>query len=204
MANLFFILQKNSFMGLTIYYSGSIASEELLEPLIEEVTDICKSLEWKWTILTGLNDDDHLRGICFSPEKSEPVFLTFIPGGRLCSPTNLLCKDVYDDIQLAKELMFTSFTKTQYAGPQAHVAIIKLLKYISGKYLTNFIVHDEGKYWETGDEKILYAEFEKYKLLINIVGDTLDSLQSSTGDTPSSLIEKIEQILKEKFKDGTA
>ena len=88
-------------MGLTIYYSGSITSEELLDPLIEEVTDICKSLEWKSTILTGMNDDDHLRGICFGPEKSEPVFLTFIPDGRLCSPTNLMCRDIYDDVQYA-------------------------------------------------------------------------------------------------------
>jgi len=188
-------------MGLTIYYSGSITSEELLEPLIEEVTDICKSLEWESTILTGIDDDDHLRGICFSPDKSEPVFLTFIPGGRLCSLTSLMCRDIYDDVQFAKELMFTACTKTQYAGPQTHAAIIKLLKYISGKYLTNFIVNDEGKYWETGDEKILYAEFEKYNLLVNIIGDTLNGL-SSPDDTPLSLIEKLEQILKGKFKDG--
>lgn len=190
-------------MGLTIYYSGSITSEELLEPLVEAVTDICKSLEWESTIFTGINDEDQLRGICFSPEKSEPVFLTFIPGGRLCSPTSLMCRDIYDDVRFAKELMFTACTKTQYAGPEAHIAIIKLLKYISGKFLTNFIVKDEGKYWETGDEKILYAEFEKYNLLVNMVGGALSGLHSSPDDTPMSLIEKIEQILKEKFKDGT-
>ena len=103
----------------------------------------------------------------------------------------------------AKELMFTACTKTQYAGPEAHIAIIKLLKYISGKYLTNFIVNDEGKYWDTGDEKILYAEFEKYNLLVNMVGEVLSGLQTSPDDTPTSLIEKIEKILKEKFKDRT-
>ncbi|CAN5378790.1 hypothetical protein BH11BAC3_BH11BAC3_02000 [soil metagenome] len=191
-------------MGLTIYYSGSISSEKLLGPLIEEVSDICKSLEWKSTILTGGNNDDQLTGICFSPEKSEPVFLTFLPGGRLCSPTNLLCKDIYDEVQFAKELMFTACTKTQYAGPEAHIAIIKLLKYISGKYLTNFVVNDEGKYWETGDEKVLYAEFDKYNLLVNIVDKALNDLHRSPADTPGSLAEKIQQILKGKFKDGTA
>ena len=76
-----------------------------------------------------------LNGICFSPKESEPICFTFLPGGRLCSPLNLINKDIYDGNQLDKELIYTASTKTQYAGIDAHVAIIKLLRYLKDKYL---------------------------------------------------------------------
>ena len=99
-------------MGLSFHYSGSLISEELLDPLIEEVTDICRTLEWQTHILDGINDDDHLKGVTFAPEGSEPVCLTFLPGGRLCSPISLMCRETYDGIQFDKELMYTAVTKT--------------------------------------------------------------------------------------------
>ncbi|MEP7110719.1 MAG: hypothetical protein ABI760_22185 [Ferruginibacter sp.] len=186
-------------MGLCIYYKGSIISEDLLEPLIEEVTDICRSLGWRSTTLDGIGDDDNLRGVCFGPEKSEPIFLTFIPGGRLCSPVSLMCREIYDGIQFEKELMYTAGTKTQFAGPDAHIAIIKLLKYISKKYLKDFTLTDEGDYWETGDEKILYAQFGKYNFLFDVVGEALGSMQAIPGETAETLAERIGKILNEKF-----
>ena len=57
--------------------------------------------------LNEINDDDKLRGVCFGPEGSEPIFFTFIPAGRLCPPISLMCRDIYDGIQFDKELMFT-------------------------------------------------------------------------------------------------
>ena len=33
-------------MGLSIHYSGYIRSQSLLDPLIEEVKDICETLQW--------------------------------------------------------------------------------------------------------------------------------------------------------------
>jgi hypothetical protein len=187
-------------MGLSFHYSGRIISEELLAPLIAEVTDICKTLEWQTHSFDGINDDDHLVGISFAPQGSEPVWLTFLPGGRLCSPTSLTCREIYDGIQFDKELMFTAGTKTQYAGPDAHIAIMKLLKYISGKYLKHFDLNDEGNYWETGDEKILYAQFGKYNFLLDAVGEVLSGLQTIPGETTVSFAERLEKILKEKFK----
>ncbi len=185
-------------MGLSIHYSGQIINEELLESLIEEVTDICESLEWKTHLFDGIGDENHLRGISFAPDESEPIFLTFLPCWRICSPVNLMCRDTYDGIRFDKELMYTSSTKTQYAGPDAHMAIIKLLKYLSGKYLTNFTLSDEGYYWETGDEKIVRARFETHNFLLNVVGDALNGLPVIPGETSDSLLERIERIIKER------
>jgi len=86
------------------------------------------------------------------------------------------------------------------AGPEAHIALIKLLKYISKKYLKDFILSDEGNCWETDDEQILYAQFEKYNMLLDLVGDALGSMSHELGETPLSLIERFEKILNEKLK----
>ncbi len=186
-------------MGLSIYYSGSLRNENQLDELIEEVTEICNTLQWQPHVFNG-NGKDELKGLCFAPEGCEPVFLSFLPGGRLCSPVNLQFSDMYDGVQFDKELMYTTATKTQYAGPEAHIALIKLLKYISKKYLNDFILSDEGNYWETDDEQILYAQFEKYNMLLDLVGDALGSMSHEPGETPVSLIERIEKILNEKLK----
>ena len=138
-------------MGLSIHYSGILRDKKLLAHLIEEVKEISETLDWTPHII----DDKDLKGIAFAPKGSEPVFLTFDHNNRLLSPMNILTKGIYDNVRFDKELMFTTSTKTQYAGPDAHIAIIKLLKHISANYLQSFTLSDEGNYGETGDEKIL-------------------------------------------------
>ncbi len=192
------ILLKKS-MGLSIHYSGSLAREEFLNNLVEEVADICKTLEWTTCLFDGDNAD-RLKGISFAAPGSELVFLSFLPGGRMCSPLNLITSEMYDGVQFEKELMFTASTKTHYAGPDAHIAIIKLLKYISGKYMKDFQLTDEGNYWESGDEKILYDQFKKYNFYLNAVSDSLSDLRGIPGESPANLADRIEKILKKKFK----
>lgn len=186
-------------MGLTIYYSGSICDENRLDELIEEVTEICNTLQWAPQYLSK-NEENGLTGMCFAPEGCDPVFLSFLPGGRLCSPVNLQFSDMYDGVQFEKELMYTTATKTQYAGPEVHIAVIKLLRYVSEKYLKDFVLMDEGNYWETGDEQILYQQFEKYNMLLDLVADALGSMQEDANETPVSLVERLEKILNEKLK----
>ena len=183
-------------MGLSIHYSGYILNKEMLEPLIEEVTDICKTMGWS----THSFDDDEIKGVSFAPEGSEPVFLTFNKDGRTLSPTNIMIKDIFDGVRFDKELIYSTSTKTQYAGIDAHIAIIKLLKYLSAKYLKDFTLSDEGYYWETGDEKILSGRFEEYNALLNAVSDVFINMKSVPGETPESLVERIERILIEKFR----
>ena len=182
-------------MGLSIHYSGILRDKKLLAHLIEEVKEISETLDWTPHII----DDKDLKGIAFAPEGSEPVFLTFDHNNRLLSPMNILVKEIYDGVRFDKELMFTTSAKTQYAGPDAHIAIIKLLKHISAKYLQSFTLSDEGNYWETGDEKILYAQFKKYEEALHFVQKSLQDFTAVPGETASSLAERIEKILKEKF-----
>ncbi|MEO7046853.1 MAG: hypothetical protein ABI091_16240 [Ferruginibacter sp.] len=57
-------------MGLSIHYSGYILNREMLDPLIEEVTDICKTLGWS---THSFNDED-IKGVSFAPKEASQFF----------------------------------------------------------------------------------------------------------------------------------
>lgn len=185
-------------MGLSIHYSGKIRKKSLINELISETADICKSLAWTYHII-NMPNEDNLKGICFSPEGSEPIFLTFLANGRICSPINLMNRNIYDSNGLDKELIYTTSSKTQYAGFESHIAIIKLLRYLERKYLENFTVLDEGMFWETNDKIILQKQFSRYEVALNIVTETLSGLNRIPNENKESLIERIENLLKEKL-----
>jgi hypothetical protein len=182
-------------MGLSIHYYGHLSQPSRLEELITEVADISKSLGWTSQIIREPNTDK-LNGICFAPEGSESIFLTFLPDGRLCSPINLMCRDIYQENGLDTELLYTASTKTQFAGFDAHVAVIKLLRYLKEKYFSVFEMMDEGMYWETNDLKVLQSQFDKYEYAINAVADGLSKMKLAPGETASSLADRIEEMLK--------
>ena len=185
-------------MGLSIHYSGTIKDFALVDELITEVTDICQSLNWKYHIIREPNTH-HLDGICFSPEECEPIILTFLSSGRMCSFVNLMNKDIYIQNGLDEELIYTTSTKTQFAGIDVHIAVIKLLRYLKEKYFSAFELSDEGMYWETKDEIVLKKQFAKYDFLLNAVADALSEMKTVPGETASSLADRIEKMLKEKF-----
>lgn len=182
-------------MGLSIHYSGYILNKKMLDPLIEEVADVAKTLGWA----SHTFDDEDIKGVSFAPEGSEPVFLTFNNEGRMLSPISIICKDIYDNIELDKELMFTTSTKTQFAGMEAHIAIIDFLKHISKKYLKNFTMRDEGNYWETGDKKLLSEQFNMYEAAMDVFSEALKDIPTSPGENTESLVERLEKLLREKF-----
>ena len=188
-------------MGLSIHYSGYIRQHAMIDELVSETADICQNLDWTYHLIDG-NNADKLEGICFFPEGCEPIFLTFLPTGRMCSPVDLMNKDIYEKNGIDHELVYTTSTKTQYAGPDAHIAVIKLLRYLKEKYFSSFELSDEGMYWETMDEKILLAQFAKYEFLLNAVTAALSEMKVSPGETSASLADRIEKMLEDKLKGG--
>jgi hypothetical protein len=187
-------------MGLSIHYSGTIKDIALIDELIAEVTDICQSFNWSYHIISEPNTY-HLNGICFSPQDCEPIFLTFLPDGRMCSFVNLMNKDLYTKNGLDEELVYTTSTKTQFAGIDMHIAVTKLLRYLKEKYFSVFELSDEGMYWETKDEIVLKKQFAKYDFLLDAVANALSEMKTVPGETPSSLADRIEKMLKEKFDE---
>ena len=163
-------------MGLSIHYSGTIRDISLIEPLIAETADVCQSMQWKYNVIREQGDKG-VNGIVLSPENCEPVFITFLRNRRMCSPINLKYQELYAENGFDPELVYTTSTKTQYAGPATHVALLKFLKYLKEKYFESFELNDEGYYWETNDKKILRQRFDHFNYLVNAVGKALSNIE---------------------------
>lgn len=198
-------------MGLSIHYRGQIRNYVLIEDLINECEDICKSLDWDYHIRekkSNANNDVHLsnpdfinytmedlKGISFTPKESETVSLVFFPSGILCSPIKLM----YNDSAINNLMVETVSVKTQYAGIDLHVTVLKLLEYFKDKYFSFFELSDEGMYWETKDLAVLKSQFARYDFIVNSMRDAVKNFKAFPGETAESLADRLEELLKNKF-----
>ena len=186
-------------MGLSFHYSGKFATNASLPDLIGEVKDIVAIHQWEYHIFEEQfppespgkeKHDQKIYGICFSPPECEPVWLCFLSNGRMSSPTNLEYFGGSSDAEARKHL-YTLSVKTQFAGVDVHIKIIKLLKYLKTKYLVDLQVSDEGQYWETGDEHLLKQIFERYDQAMRAVTSRLENNSLVPGETYEEFFRRI-------------
>ena len=149
--------------------------------------DMCKGLNWTYELL----NDDRIKGIIVGPDESEPLWFTFVPDGRTCNVISLQYTDPND------KYYSLCAVKTQFAGPEAHMAMIKMLRYISDKYFSEIEVMDEGEYWETGDEENLRNIFGRYTMIINAFAERLQTMERIPGESEEDLVERIEKMARE-------
>ena len=176
-------------MGLSIYYKGRIKDRALLPQLVEAVTDICNEMGWS----NQRFDEPAAEGMFFAPEGSEPLSLTFDPEGQLTDFRHIALR-----IELDEPIQGV-IVKTQYAGADAHKAVIDLFRWIAREYLDDFEMVDESYYWETGDETVLRERFERYDLLIKAVAQALDTFPAQKDERPEQTADRLERYLKERF-----
>jgi hypothetical protein len=209
-------------MGLTIHYSARLKSMDLLPQLIHEVADICQSIGWEYDTVDEIvkmkddvsftpplddNKNIHLKGIMFHPPNCESVILTFLSSGWTSSPIHLQGAKKYqmiDNEPLFKgfpKLVYMMHTKTQRAGPDTHIAILKLFKYLEKKYFAEMNVSDEGNYWETSDKAVLQERFDEYTGLINSVRGALEKDGWAVTHEPFSLTKRMDDLLDAKDKE---
>lgn len=184
-------------MGITIHYQGKLNRPDLADAFCEELADIAETMDWKYNVINDEPDEKPvpLKGIIISPhEKSEPLVFTFDPDGNL---RNAFMMQFYGE---EPDLTWYNHTKTQFAPIDVHIAIVKLLKYLQQKYIENLNVTDEGSYWETGDADLLKKKMDFLNAKINEIADALETLPRDENETAESLADKIERLLKEKFR----
>jgi hypothetical protein len=173
-------------MGLSFHYSGTIKNYNLIPQLMEEIVDVCAAMQWEVDTLIN----EHLKGIVFSPPGCDPLFFTFHKEGKLVSPVLLGYKI---------EPPTTISVKTQYAGIDVHIAVIKFLRYLNEKYFLKFYLQDEGGYWETNDEKFLAKRFKDYEEAFDFVIKALKNTPAVKNETSESLANKIKAYLQQKM-----
>ena len=195
-------------MGLSIHYSGSFNPSASLKEMIEEVKDIAEIYKWPYHVfedefpagsLAKSEYDQNIYGICFTPPECETVSLCFLSNGKMSSVGNLQFYGNPKNREEAEYLYMLS-VKTQYAGIEIHKLIIHLLKHLSGKYLQNFGVIDEGENWETGDEKLLQDTFKRYTVFIEGFASSLETYPKKSGESFEAYFERLLQQMHEKYK----
>jgi hypothetical protein len=199
-------------VGLSFHYKGAIRNLSLIGELTEEVQDICKSLHWNYRLWKkkrptctkkAASDSlyytpDDIKGISLSPNECEPLFLTFLPNGNLCSPLKLMFNDpVTNDLMIE-----VIHVKTQFAGPDTHIALLKLLRYLKEKYFAELEVDDEGLYWKTEDEETLLSQFAKYNFALKTLTEALSDFKAKPGESVNSLADRLEELLRKRFGRG--
>jgi hypothetical protein len=190
---IFTIFNPKTKMGVTIHYKGKLNSNDELDSFCEEMEDIAKSMGWKHTVIDKFdtNDKTPVKGIIIRPhEKSESLQLISDQLGNL---RNVFAFEFAGE---DSELTYMNFIKTQFAPVEIHIAVIKLLKYIQQKYISNLDVYDEGDYWQTGNEKILKGKIDFLNGAINYMSDVLNSIDFEEGSSAESIADKIEKVLK--------
>ncbi len=205
-------------MGVSIHYRGKMADISTIDVLCDELALVADKMGWTCTRL----DDDWskpadatievsekgsqitghlpLKGIAFSIHpKCESLQFFFDAAGNLCDPVSmiLICEGTLkpEDVWI--------FVKTQFAGPETHVWIVGLLKYIQKHYLPELQVRDEGEFWETGN-------YETLKEKMNLINDKIEVISGELSRVTGSHLEKlsadelasmIEALLAAKFDE---
>ena len=205
-------------MGVSIHYRGKMADISTIDVLCEEMALVADKMGWTCTRL----DDDWskpadasievtekgsqitghlaLKGIAFSIHpKCESLRFFFDAAGNLCDPVSmtLICEGALkpEDVWIA--------VKTQFSGPETHIWIVGLLKYIQEHYLPGLEVRDEGEFWETGNHEML-------KEKMNLINDKITIISSELSRVTGSYLEKfsaeelasmIEGLLAGKFDE---
>jgi hypothetical protein len=203
-------------MGVSIHYRGRVADIQNIKTICDELAAIADRMDWDYTRLdedwTELADStievteqgSHITGhlplkgisLTLNP-KYEALPFFFDSNGNLCDPISLV--NIREGT-LNREDAWIS-VKTQYAGPETHIWIIGLLKYLKKFHLPDLEVQDEGAYWETGNFEILKEKMDLVGEKIAAVATELSRvtkghIESFSADELASVIEA---LLRSKF-----
>ena len=177
---------------LTIHYQGT-SEPKIMRKLIKELKAISDELQWKYFVI----DDERFVGILVTSEKDcEPLSFIINRQGKLIHPA-WLNNDNPD------EVAFYVSTKTNFSTIDNHIAIVRLLKYIKKKYITNLTVTDEGDYYETENREVLE---QKWNFLLKTFEEVTSLLEINliTEDkklSPDNLADKIDKIIQKNYRD---
>ena len=179
-------------MGLSIFYSGVLRNVHQLPILIEEVCDICDGLHWRCEIFEP-SKDFPLSGVLFCPPGAEEIWLTFLANGRLASPASL-----YDitgkRILLSKNILVDSIV--QYEGPDAHMQLVQMLRYLSNKYFCQFRLTDESEYWESNNPEKCRDWFSMFDIWMKNMSYDLGKLDGRGHEDGSTYQQRVEDLFR--------
>jgi hypothetical protein len=194
-------------MGLSIHYSGKFNKHKCLAEMITEVKEIAETLKWDYQIFedvfpeSGSESDSYdgkIYGINFTPPECETVSICFLSNYRMSCHVNLRFFGNAADPQ-EKKLLYMLFVKTQFAGIAVHKTIIKIFKHLEKRsYFEELNVVDEGRYWETGDEKLLEQKMKFLGEIIDNFSLAVETIPIHKGESFEDYIFRIAQKINKQ------
>lgn len=188
-------------MGLTIFYSGRLRHAQQIPAITTELLDLCDQLKWPC-------DEFHpllrvpLQGMWFSPPDADKIWMTFLPSGVLSEPEYMESEEglrAWINSRWKDNLMEC---RMQYAGPDAHIDMVRLMKYISQKYFSHFHLTDESEYWETGNEEKCRDWFTMFGVWMDQMSADLGTLDGRGHEGGTSLQERYYDLMSQgKFDE---
>jgi len=179
-------------MGLSIFYSGKLRNLQQLPELSAEIIDICSQLHWPYDYYTPTAKIP-IRGIWFHPPGSDPIWMTFLSNGEVADPWTIAARDIPGaQIKMNERILINP--ATQYAGPEAHMTLIRLLRYVSKKYFLDFRLTDESEYWETGNAEKCKDWFAMFAVWMNNMSADLGKLDGRGYETGEHFAERMEDL----------
>ncbi len=121
--------------GVTIHYEGVLKSKQEAANVVAEASAFAKARGW--TI------EERKGGIVLRPHS-------------WCEPVEL----VFDGRSLA-----SSWVKTQFAGPETHIAVVELFRSLRKRF-ERLTIEDEGEYWEGSDREKLIERMQSDGLVM--------------------------------------
>lgn len=183
-------------MGLSVFYSGTLRDKQFIPALVTEVSDLCDSLHWEYHHIHWRKDYP-FEGICFCPPDSEYIWLAFLDDGKLCNPemyhwlSNPPSQPHPDDEHIALDAI------VQWAGPEAHMIMINLLRYIANRYFDSFEMVDESEYWETRDPDKCRDWFTMFGHWMDNMSEDLGKLDGRGHERGRSYRDRLEELMRE-------
>jgi hypothetical protein len=154
-------------MGITIHYAGQLRDPANLENLIAIVRDRSEKAGWGFALLPYAVGD--LQGFVVHPHPD-------------CEPL---------EFRFGKRNRFSSWVKTQFAGPEIHIQIVRLLQEIK-PVIGRLGITDEGEFWQTGSEETLRWHMNHInELIASYIAENAD-IQTKVRTPDGRIIDLIE------------
>jgi len=180
-------------MGLTIFYSGHLRDVQHISKLTEEVADICDNHHWQWDLFQP-DAQFPLEGLWFCPPGAEAIWLTFLADGRLCDPQQIfLCGQESYFFTPPEKITVNSIV--QFGGPEAHMSVMDMMRFIARKYFTSFRLVDESEYWESGNAEKCRDWFAMFDVWMNTMSYDLGKLDGRAYEDGRTYKARVESLL---------
>lgn len=144
-------------MGVTVHFEGQLTNEAAYDKIIQVASSIAGAEGWPIEPITSVvvtlpRVRDEKNWDYTGPVKGIVIYVH-----EDCDPVRL---------EFDRDLYVQEFTKTQFAGVQIHLKVLKLLKAIEPLF-RNLTVEDEGEWWETQDTAKLAEHMARVQQVID-------------------------------------